>query len=440
MLYLAVELFLVSQKSIKSKYIIMKNYSRKFLITLCLTGIMLTLSYGQEIGWRGPGRSGVYNEKGLLKSWPASGPTLLWEVTGLGKGYSSATVTDDAIYITGTKSNKDVLTALTQDGKKKWEVEYGGITVNVNSPEARSTPTYANGRIMVVSGKGDLACISRDGKVIWTVNYYEKYSAPVQRFGISESPLVVDNKVIATPGGNKAAMVAFNIDNGNVIWETAPLNEGTQYANPLLIAYGGKKVIVTHTVTYIIGVNAADGKLLWKFNFAAVNPDGRGGKNYIQTPLYRDGYIFAANGYKQTAAKIKINPDGSDPTLVWKNADITPHVGGMVLIGNYIYSSTHDTNSKGRWICVDWTTGKTMWTTDWFNKGSVISADGLLYIYEEKTGHLALVRPNSNKLDIISSFQVTKGDGPYWSHPVINKGRLFVRHGDYMAVYSLKAK
>jgi outer membrane protein assembly factor BamB len=365
---------------------------------------------------------------------------MLWEVTGIGKGYSSATVTDDALYITGTKGDKDVLTSFTQDGKKKWEVEYGGITSNVNSPEARCTPTYSNGKIFVVSGQGDLACVTKDGKIAWTVNYYQKYSASVQRFGISESPVVVDNKVIVTPGGNIASMVAFKIENGNVVWATSPFNEGTQYTNPLLIKNNGKKVIVTHTVTYIIGVNAADGKLLWRFNFGAVNPDQKGGKNYIQTPIYRDGYIFAANGYRQTAAKIKINSDGNDPTLVWTNPEINPHVGGMVLIGNYIYSSTHDSNSKGRWICVDWTTGKTMWITDWYNKGSVISAEGLLYIYEEKTGNLALVNPNSEKLDIISFFQITKGDGPYWSHPVIDNGRLFVRHGDYMAVYSLKAK
>jgi len=418
----------------------MRTYRKKTMLSLFLIISTLLITNGQQYGWRGPGRTGVYNEKGLMKAWPASGPSLLWEATGISKGYSSATVTDDAIYITGSKGEKDVLTAFTQDGKKKWEVEYGNITNNVNSPESRCTPTYSNGKILVVSGQGDLACVTRDGKIDWTVNYYQKYSAKIQRFGISESPLVVDNKVIATPGGNMTSMVAFNIENGNVVWQTPPLNEGTQYSNPLLIEDKGMKVIVTHTATYIIGVNAADGKLLWKFNFAAVNDDQRGGRNYIQTPLYRDGFLFAANGYGQTAAKIKINSDGSEPTLVWKNPEINPHVGGMVLIGNYIYSSTHDSNSKGRWICVDWTTGKTMWITDWFNKGSVISAEGLLYIFEEKTGNLALVRPNSEKLDIISSFQVTKGDGPYWSHPVIDKGRLFVRHGDYMAVYSLKAK
>jgi outer membrane protein assembly factor BamB len=410
------------------------------LLTLALIGTLMNASYSQEYGWRGPGRSGIYNEKDLMVKWPDSGPALLWEATGIGKGYSSATVTNGDIYITGTINGKDVLTAFTQNGKKKWAIEYGSITENVNSPEARCTPTYSNGKIFVVSGKGDLACITKEGKLAWTINYYQKYNAQVQRFGISESPLVVDNKVIATPGGNMASMVAFDVESGKVLWESPPLNEGTMYTNPLLIVDKGMKIIVTHTVTYIIGVNASDGKLLWKFNFASVNADNRGGKNYIQTPLYRDGFIFAANGYGQTSAKIKINFDGSDPVLVWKNPEINPHVGGMVLLGNYIYSSTHDSNSKGRWICVDWTTGKTMWTTDWNNKGSIIAAEGLLYIYEEKNGNLALVRPDSKKLDIISSFRVTKGDGPYWAHPVIDSKRLFVRHGDYMAAYSLNAK
>jgi outer membrane protein assembly factor BamB len=417
----------------------MKNPGRKLIIALVILSSVFNLSFGQQFGWRGPGQSGIYNEKGLMTSWPESGPAMLWEAADIGTGYSSPAVTDDAIYITGTKDEKDVLSAFTRDGKKKWEIEYGSFTKNVPFPENRCTPTVTNGKIFVVSGQGDLACVSKEGKIVWTLNYYQKYKATIQRFGVSESPLVVDNKVIATPGGDIASMVAFNIENGNVVWETPPFNEGTQYTNPLLIEDKGMKVIVTHTATYIIGVNASNGKLIWKFNFATVNADQKGGRNYINTPIYSDGCIFAANGYGQTAAKIKISFDGTEPTLLWKNPEINPHVGGMVLIGNYIYSSTHDTNSKGRWICVDWTTGKTMWITNWNNKGSVIAAEGLLYISEEKSGNVALVRPNSEKLDIISSFRVTKRSGPYWAHPVIDKARLFIRHGDYLAVYSLKA-
>jgi outer membrane protein assembly factor BamB len=418
----------------------MKSFNKKMILTFVLVTLLVTTSFSQQYGWRGPGRTGVYNEKGLMKEWPASGPSLLWETTGIGSGYSSATVTNDDIYVTGTRGEKEVLTAFSGNGDKKWETEFGNITKDVAYPESRCTPTCVNGKILVVSGQGDLVCVTRDGKIAWSVNYYKKYDATIQRFGISESPLVVDNKVIATPGGNKASMVAFSLENGSVIWEAPPLNEGTQYTNPLLIEDKGMKVIVTHTVTYIIGVDARDGRLMWKFNFITINEDPKGGRNFIETPLYRDGFLFAANGYGQTGAKLKITFDGSEPTLVWKNPEINPHVGGMVLLGNYIYSSTHDSNSKGRWICVDWTSGKTMWATSWNNKGSVISAEGLLYIFEEKNGNLALVRPDSEKLDIISSFRVTKGDGPYWSHPVIDKGRLFVRHGDYMAVYSLKAK
>jgi outer membrane protein assembly factor BamB len=233
-------------------------------------------------------------------------------------------------------------------------------------------------------------------------------------------------------------MVALNAENGNIVWEAPSIKDPTNYVNPLLIEFGGKKIIVTVTEGRLIAVNAADGKLFWNINYEGQNAKPTGDRNHANTPIYSDGFILAAQGYEQVAVKFKLNSDGSEPTVVWKNTDLTPHVGGMVLLGNYIYSSTHDTNSKGRWICVDWTTGKTMWITNWYNKGAIISADGLLYIYEEKTGHVGLVKPNPEKLDVISEFQITKGTGPYWAHPVIDKGRFFVRHGDYLGVYSIK--
>ena len=406
-----------------------------FTVIVIITAAEL---HGQTAGWRGPGQSGIYNETGLVSAWPAGGASLIWETEGIGIGYSSPTITSDLIYITGARGEKDVLTALTQDGKKKWDVEFGNKSKVSTYPESRCTPTFYNGKIFVVSGSGELACVSTAGKILWSVDYFRNYKCSVPRFGISESPLVFDNKVIITPGGPVASMVAFNTENGKVVWETPSLNEGMMYVNPLLVEQNGKKVIVTHTPTWIIGVDATDGKIIWKFDFGSVNEDKKGGRNYINTPIYKDGYIFAANGYGQTAAKIKVNTDGSAPTLVWKNPDINPHVGGMVLIGNYIYSSTHDNNNMGRYICVDWTTGKTMWITKWNNKGSIISAEGMLYIYEERWGHVGLVKPNSSQFDLVSEFTVSKGTGPGWAHPVIDKGRLFVRHGDYMVVYSIK--
>jgi outer membrane protein assembly factor BamB len=418
----------------------MRTKTLKLLLALAIILVSDNFLEAQTVsGWRGSGRSGIYTESSLLRIWPEAGPALLWETEGIGTGFSSATVTSDGIYITGNKNGNEVLTAFSQDGKKLWETVFGKIGIS-NYPDSRSTPTFYNNKIYVVSGQGDMVCISKEGKISWTVNYFQKYGSEPPRFGISESPLVVDNKLIGTPGGSQAAMVAFNPDNGKIIWETPSINEGTQYVNPLLIVEGGRKQIVTLTTGHIIGVNPTDGKLLWKFNYEETNDVQTGRRNHINTPVYRDGFLLAANGYGQAAVKIKINWNGGTPDLVWKNTDLTPHVGGMVLSGNHIYSSTHDNNSQGRWICVDWTTGKTTWITPWYNKGSIIAADGMLYLYEEKTGHVGLAKPDPEKLNVISEFSIAKGTGPFWSHPVIDKGRLYIRHGDYLAVFSLKQK
>jgi hypothetical protein len=178
--------------------------------------------------------------------------------------------------------------------------------------------------------------------------------------------------------------------------------------------------------------------LLWKFDYAAANTGPEKRFAHINTPLFRDGYLFVASGYDKVALKLKINSDGSSPTIVWRNNDLDPCLGGMILLGDYLYGSNWETSSFGKWVCVDWKTGKTLWITDWYNKGSIISADNMLFIYEEKTGHMGLVNPVASKLDVVSEFKISKGTGPYWAHPVIDKGRLFVRHGNYLGVYSLK--
>jgi hypothetical protein len=406
-------------------------------VVILFLGLSLSDLQAQQWGWRGPGRSGIYNETGLMKKWPVSGPALLWEATGMGTGYSSVTVTDDAVYITGRKEMNDILTAYTQDGKKEWEVIYG-TSSNSEHPDTRSTPTVSNGKIFLVSGMGDLVCINTEGKIVWSVNYISKFYSGPPKYGTSESPLVVGDLVIGTPGGDTTSIVGFRADNGNVAWSAPSVKEGTQYVNPLLIDDKGIKLIVSISKHFIYAVDPASGKMVWKFDYEGLNTKTGGYRNHANTPVYRDGFLFAGNGYGQVGVKMKLNPDGSVPSVVWKNPDINPHVGGIVLIGNYLYSSTHDSNSKGKWICVDWTTGKTMWITAWNNKGPIISADGMIYIIEEKNGNVGLVKPDSQKLEVVSSFRITKGEGPYWAHPVIDKGRLFVRHGDYLAVYSIK--
>jgi outer membrane protein assembly factor BamB len=417
---------------------ITKSFFSKLLLSLLFSTTTVSLINCQLYEWRGPDRTGIYNETGLLKKWPDGGPKLLWEADKMGDGYSSVTVTDDAVYVTGRKDSSDILIALTLDGKRKWETVYGKAWM-ANHTGSRCTPTYYNGNLFLISGSGDIVCVGSDGKIKWSKNHYKLYDSKPIMFGISESPLIVDNMVIASPGGKKASVVAFNIADGKVVWETEPLNQEPMYVNPKLIEYAGKKMIVTAMSTNIFAVDAKNGKILWKVDYAAVNAaTGRVMKNHATTPIYRDGNILIANGYNWVALKLKLSADGNSVEKVWENRNFDPQLGGVVLLGNNIFGSTHMSAPVDNWVCVDWNTGKTLWATKWYTRGSVISADGMLYLFEEKSGHVALVKPDATKLDIVSEFQITKGEGPFWAHPVISKGRLYLRHGNALMVYQIK--
>jgi outer membrane protein assembly factor BamB len=415
----------------------MKYYFQKIVLLFVFYIMAEVVSDCQLYEWRGPDRSGIYNETGLLKKWPEGGPTLIWELNGMGDGYSSPTVTDDAVYVTGRKDESDILMAFTPDGKKIWETPYGKAWMT-NHTGSRCTPTYYNGSLFLISGSGDIVCVGKDGKIKWSKNHYAIYDAKPLMFGISESPLVFDNMVIATPGGTKASMVAFNINDGKVMWEAEPLNQGPQYVNPKLIDYAGRKMIITVLSKDIIAVDARTGKIIWKVDYAAANAaTGRVMENHAITPIFRDGCILIADGYNWVALKLKLSADGNSVEKVWENRNFDPQMGGVVLLGNYIFGTNHMSKPVGTWTCVDWTTGKTLWNEKWYWQGQIISADGMLYLYEEKTGHVALVKPDPAKLDVVSEFQITKGDGPFWAHPVISKGRLFIRHGDVLQVFRI---
>ncbi|HLN54826.1 MAG TPA: PQQ-binding-like beta-propeller repeat protein [Bacteroidales bacterium] len=416
----------------------MKSDFAKVWAVACILVFSVNNSYSQLYEWRGPGRTGIYNETGLMKKWPAGGPSLLWESEGMGDGYSSPTVTDDAVYVTGRKDDNDVLTALTPEGKKKWEVVYGKAWT-ANHTGSRCTPTFYNGNIFLVSGSGDIVCVGSDGKIKWSKNHYNLYGSKPLMFGISESPIVSGNMVIVSPSGSKASMAAFNINDGKVVWEAQPLGQEPQYINPKIIDYAGKKMIINVFGKDIVAVDASNGKILWKVDYEAANSVAGGRKNHAITPVYKDGHILIANGYGWVALKLKLSADGSSAEKVWENRNFDPQLGGIVLLGDHLYASNHQAQPAGSWICVDWNSGKTLWTAKWNAQGSVISADGMLYLFEEKAGNVALVRPDPSKLDIVSEFRISKGSGPFWAHPVIKNGRLYIRHGEALMVYNIKA-
>lgn len=412
---------------------------KRLILSAFVLFVLINGGFAQTTSeWRGIGRTGVYNETGLLKKWPEKGPELLWSVKGLPKGNSQVAIGKDMLYLTGTKDSMEVLIAFDMKGNKLWETAYGRAWT-ASFPESRCTPTVNDNKIYVTTGFLDAACIdAQSGKIIWKVKVNDQFQGVCGPWGNAESPVAYGDKVFFTPGGFKTSVVALDKLTGKTIWMSESLKDSATYVSPLVIDRGGKSQLLAQTQKWILGIAPENGKILWRFHYGdlAGLPD----HDNIQanTPLYSNGEIFSSNGYGHANVMLDLSEDGTSVKQKWSESVMDTHMGGDVKVGNYIYGSNWTNNARGKWVCLDWNTGKVMYETDWITKGPIISADGMLYCYEEKTGNIALVKPSPEKFEVISSFKIPFGSGPHWSHPVINKGILYVRHMDALMVFNIK--
>jgi outer membrane protein assembly factor BamB len=394
---------------------------------------------GKVTGWREDNRTGVSSETGLLKSWPEGGPALVWSNTELPKGYSSVAIGNNTIYLTGmdSQNENDVLVALDDKGNIKWQTPYGR-SWNASHPETRCTPTIDSNKVYVSSGFGDLACLDANtGKIIWQSKASETFKGTTGRWGIAESVIVDNDKVYYTPGGPETMTIALDKLTGKLVWKSASLNDKAGYVSPILVNYAGKDMLINVSLGHVFGIDVSDGALLWSVAFTS---EARWGDHIVcVTPLFKDGFVYATEGYNAGGMMLKIAEDGKSAKIVWTDEVLDVHHGGVVLVDGYIYGSNWTSNGNGDWCCIDWNTGKTMYQEHWECKGSIIAADGMLYMYDEKSGNVGLVKPNPAKFDLVSSFKVPLGSGEHWAHQVVHNGYLYMRHGKALMVYDIKA-
>jgi outer membrane protein assembly factor BamB len=406
-----------------------------FMIGILIVSQTIAADWPQ---WRGPERNGASQENNLLKSWPDDGPELIWSKEELGKGFSSVSIANGRLYITGIIDDQEMLTALDLDGNIQWQTKYGPIWDDSYS-EARTTPTVDGEQVFVISGMGKVVCIDVfSGQIKWSVDSIDDFDGEIHRYGIAESPLVFDNKIICSPGGRNASVVALDKNSGELIWQSKTLSETANYCSPILINKGDKKIIATQLAESFVGLDAADGSVLWQDKYEEYQDDPK--DLNINSPLYHDGSVYVTSGYDNASAMYKLSDDGTKINRKWVNQTLDVHIGGIVRVDNYIYGANWEDNKNGNWVCLDWNTGKVMYEEKWNTKGSIIYADGMLYCYEEKRGNLALVKSTPKKFEKISSFKIPLGSGPHWGHPSISDGRLYVRHGDALMVYDIKSK
>lgn len=415
----------------------MKRLSLFVYFTFCIA----LLSNSQVISeFRNLGRTGVYNETGLLKQWPQDGPKLLWFNDSLPAGHSSASIANNTIYLTGKTDSMDVLIALDMNGKILWQVPYGRAW-NQSFPESRCTPTIEGNNIYVSSGFGDIARIDgTNGKIIWTVKAGENFGAHFNSWGVAESLLLKGDNLYFSPIGKQTTVIALNKNTGELIWQSESINDSLAYVSPILINFNSIDMIINVGASYIFAVNADNGKILWKFKYIELNPPKEPWAPIINctTPLYSDGYVYVNSGYNHVGAMLKMSDDASSVELVYSDSLIDTHHGGVVKVGDYIYGSNWINNGNGNWCCIEWKTGKPKYETKWENKGSIIANDGMLYCYEEKRGNIALVKADPEKFEPVSTFRVPYGKGPYWAHSVIKNGILYIRHGEALMAYDIK--
>ena len=415
----------------------MKNYFKSIVILLFFffTGFQLN---AQEIfGWRPENRTGVSSETGLLKSWPRGGPSLLWTNLELPKGNSSVSFGNNKIYITGTRDGNDILVALYMNGEILWEKPMGRAW-DQSYPDSRATSTVEGDRVFTCSGMGDLACFNGNtGDIIWSYKASEENKGTYGNWGIAEALLIDGNQLYFSPGGPETMTIALNKNTGEIIWKSKSLGDKPGYVSPILVDYAGKKMIINVSLAHVFAVDTSNGDILWT---VPIHNSRQGRDNILcVTPLFKDGRVYVTGGYNVGGMQIQIAGDGKSADLVWTDDVLDVHHGGVVLVDGYIYGSNWLNNGNGNWCCIDWNTGEKKWEEHWNCKGSIISAEGMLYIYDEKRGNVGLLKATPEKFDLVSSFKITEGDsGPFWAHPVIYNGILFIRHTNALMAYDIK--
>lgn len=397
-------------------------------------------------GFRGPLRDNICTEKGLLKSWPAEGPKLLWGVRevnggrGCGVGYSSLAVADGMIYTMGDRAKEGyVLCYDALTGKEIWAT-LTHPAFGADGP--RSTPAVDGERVFALSPQGILVCLDRtSGNLIWRRDLKQDFGGKMMSgWGFSESPLLDGDKLICAPGAPNAALVALNKLNGEALWRTAVENcTGAGYSSIVIADLAGIRQYVTFLGAKegMVGVDAQTGKLLWSYKRVA------NGTANMGTPIVRDDLILASSGYNVGTALVKLTRTGERGVDARESYFLAANtlqnmLGGMVLYEGHVYGG-HGHN-EGKPFCLEFTSGKLLWGPQAaVGQGSatVLYADGHLY-FRYQNNVMALIEATPLGFALKGRFDLPKDMGNGWQQTTIQHGRMYVRGRDQILCYDIK--
>jgi len=400
---------------------------RALVFLISVASMSLAQSNANWPQWRGPNRDGISKETGLLKQWPAEGPALVWKASGAGGGYSSFSVANGKLLTMGLRGEREFVVAFdVATGKEAWATPHGTAFRNDRGDGPRGTPTVDGDRVYALGGSGDLSALElRTGRVIWTKNVLKEFGGRNITWGISESPLIVGNKLLVNPGGPGASIVALNKSDGSVIWKSQSDRAGYSSAIPVEVNGGTQVVFFTHQRA--VGLDLKDGKLLWEYAKPANDVAN------AATPIARGNRVFISSDYGTGGGVVEIKPDGQAQE-VWFTKEMRNHHSSSVLIGDHLYGF-----SGGILTALKFDTGELAWKDRSVGKGSLVYADGRLYLYSEN-GVVGLVEATPTGYVERGRFRIEQGSLPTWTHPVVAGGRLYLRDQDTIYAFDVRQK
>jgi outer membrane protein assembly factor BamB len=418
------------------------RFARTFYV-FSTCAILAVASAADWPQWRGPERDGISKETGLLQEWPTEGPKLLWKKDGLGDGYSTPSIAGDRIYLINNKGldNEFVQCLSTKDGSQIWQTRIGKVGKPDQTPSypgARSTPTIDGKMVYALGSDGDLACMEVDkGKIVWTKNLIADFGGTSGTWAYSESPLVDNNSVVVTPGGEDATLIALNKKNGEVVRKyPVPEGDNAAYTSIIIVDAAGARQYVQFLAKGVVGVDAKSGKFLWRYDHTT----GKSPAN-IGTPVFGDSSIYSATNFTG-GGLVKLSSDngGVKADEVYFDKKLPTTIGGALLAGDNLFGTTREL-----FLCVDFKTGKIKWQKErTMAPSSLCLADNRLYLHGEANGDLALIEPSSDGYKEHGHFTPPgipeKRLGKAWSYPAVADGRLYIHDWGTLWCYDVKAE
>ncbi len=387
--------------------------------------------------WRGPNRDGHSSDVGLLKQWPEGGPKLVWKASGLGSGYATVSAAGDRLFTMGDRGEASCLIALRRtDGHELWATKVGksGALGRGDIEGPRCAPTVDGSRVIAVAQRGEVLCAdAAGGAEIWRKDLANDFGGPVPEWGACGMPLVDGDNVILAPGGKQGNLVALNKTTGKLIWRSKDLNDKLHYTSPILVEIGGVRQIILLTTASVAGVQASDGRLLCA-------QARKVGSVVAPTPIYHEGRVYVSSGWGAGCNLFKITADKGQflAEQTYANKVMTNQHGGVVLVGEQLYGFSE---GKG-WTCQDFQTGKVLWQNRGIGQGSLIYADGLLYLRAGGgKGTVAIIEASADGYKELGRFDPPdRSDKNSWPYPVVTEGRLYLRDQDTLQCYDVRSK